>query len=40
MNLTNAKPERCLTEQSTSFSKYFQDEDKIEEYNYSESNIN
>ena len=38
MNLTNEKTSP-LNDQP-SFSKYFQEDDKDEEYNYSDSNIN
>ncbi len=40
MNLTNHKPDVFSLEQSTSFSKYFANEDRFDDYNYSESNIN
>lgn len=40
MNLTNPKADAYSLEQSTSFSKYFTNEDRFDDYNYSESNIN
>jgi hypothetical protein len=40
MNLTNPKSDLYQLEQSTSFSKYFSIEDRLDDYNYSESNIN